>query len=391
MEALGTELAASLSAVVAAVPSHPVGPQALGRALDTTTVTASRLLKALGQTDPIHVLQLVPGPNPLRKLTEKARAIGTDKAACQAALKAVTSFEHLIRNEAGDRGSLRAMLSAWLPEDRREFEAQRRQTAYKALHELEGISCELHLSTFFLRPTGTPNKVDIVSVQGLFGIDRIRPDAVVKVGTRRLERPSATSEPPRLPQTLGGKPALDGLDAVRLDEFCNAPPAPLTAREFGTQVEYSLGPTGFGRGSKVDLLVAEYNPGETVQCDPTKGHAAHFFVAPEMPTRKVVFDLLVHEDIFKQSDVEVLAYNMAAQGPAGAYDPERELDRRECPEPLQELGRGTDRARIMEFPRYTALLEHVGQQLGWDLTPFRVLRLSMSYPLLGQQLTIAFS
>ncbi len=361
-----------------------------------TTVTASRLLKALGQADPVAVLQLLPGPNPMRKMLDAARAAGTDDDICAAAQLEVESFDELIRVEAGDRGSLKAMLSAWLPDDRREFEAQRRQTIFKALTELDGVSCEFELATTIVAPSanGDGSHLDIVSVKCLQGIDRIRPDAVVKLGTRRLSNDgSVTADPTRrrVPLNLDGEPALDGLHTVRLDEYCSARPAPFVAREFGEHVQYSLGPTGFGRQSKVDLVIAEVNRGELPRREPSLERPPYFFSTPEMATRKTVFDLLVHEDVYGGTAPEIINYDTSALGPAVAMDPARELDRRYFPEPLSSLGNGTRRARLLEFPRYSALLENVASKLSYDLDRFRLYRVSLTYPLVGSQVTLAFT
>lgn len=399
VESLGSSIADRLSALVAAVPGRPSGPQALGRALGMTTVTASRLLKAIGQTDPVAVLQLLPGPNPMSKMVAAARRAGTDAETCDTAQRDIDAFDELIRIEAGDRGSLKAMLSAWLPEDRREFEAQRRQTIFKALTELDGVSCEFELSTTIVAPAAdVPNRgdgdLDIVSVKCLQGIDRIRPDAIVKLGTRRVTSPmaeGATEDRPRVPLNLEGEPALDGLHTVRLDEFCNARPAPFDVREFGGHVQYSLGPTGFGRGSKVDLVIAEVNRGELFEREPNEERPPYFFSTPEMATRKAVFDLLVHEDVYRGATPEIINYDTSAMGPAAAHDPARELDRRYFPEPLGSLGPGIRRARLLEFPRYASLLEHVAQKLDYDLDRFRLYRAALTYPLVGNQITLAFT
>ena len=389
VEQLGAGLAESLSALVAQVPKRPNGPQALGRALGMTTVTASRLLKALGQQNPIAVLQLLPGPNPMRKMVDSAEQIGTPAEVCEAARAQVIAFDDLIRDEAGDRGSLRAMLSAWLPEDRSDFEGQRRQTIFKAMSELEGVACEFELSTFLIAPSKTANNIDIVALKCLLGINRIRPDAPVKLATRRL----STVDPDageRVPLNLDGAPALDGLDAVRLDGFCNAPPAPLVARQFGHQVEYALGPTGFGRDSKVDLVIGEMTQDEPLTRGPDSERPPYFFTLPEMPTRNVVFDLMVHKSVFDRAAPTLLYYDTSSLGPAIAADPSRDLDMRHCPEPMEELGLGIQRSRLLEFPRYSSLLEHVGTKLAWDLDEFDVFRVTMSYPMVGRQITLAF-
>lgn len=395
VESLGTALGNGLGALLAALPKRTVGPQRLADALGITTVTASRLLKALGQGDPVAILQLVPGPKPLREIVAAARRAGAPDRECAAAEVLIDDFDALIRDYAGDRSALKAMLSAWLPEERREFEAQRRQMIFKALAELEGVSCELSLDTMILAPSATPGMIDIVGVKGLLGIDRIRPEAVVRLATRRVEWPKSeaqatASEAPRMPLTLDGDPAVDGLHTVRLDDFCAAPPAPLAASTFGPYVQYSLGPTGFGPASKVDLVIAELNRAELRARKPERERPPYTFTIPEMASRKLVFDLLVHDELYDGEGPELLCYDTTGQGPARAGDPARSLDLRSLTDGAQALGSGLPRLRLLEFPRYVPLVEHVFQRLALDPARFRAYRLSQTYPLVGRQFTFAF-
>ena len=183
----------------------------------------------------------------------------------------------------------------------------------------------------------------------------------------------------------------DRLDAVRLDGFCNAPPAPLAARQFGHHVEYALGPTGFGRDSKVDLVIGELVRGEEFGRGPNSERPPFFFTVPEMPTRKVVFDLLVHKGMYERATPTLLYYDTSSQGPAIAADPARDRDLRFCPEPCQELGPGTQLSGLLEFPRYTALIEHVGEKIQWNIDEFDTFRVAMNYPMVGRQITLAFT
>jgi len=399
VEALGTSLANALGAVLAALPRRAVGPQRLGEVLGITTVTASRLLKALSQPDPVAMLQLVPGPKPLREVVGAAQGLGVPAPECVRATALIDEFDALIRTYAGDRSALKAMLSAWLPEERREFEAQRRQAIFKALTELEGVSCELALESRILAPSATPGMLDIIAVKAMLGIDRIRPDAVVKLATRRVltnesGAPVALGDeiaPPRTPLNINGDPALDGLHTVRLDDFCEAPPAPLEARTYGQYVQYSLGPTGFGPASKVDLVIAEVNRAELPHRAPSRERPPYMFFIPEMPGRKMMFDVLVDSDVYGGLGPELLCYDTTGLGAAIPGDPARTLDLRSCTETALALGPGLARLRVLEFPRYTQLLEFVFVRLGLDPGRFRSYRFSQSYPLLGRQVTFAFS
>ena len=391
VELLGIELEKHFNQVITHLPHRIPGPQVLANTLGITTVTASRFLKAISQSDPIATIQLLPGPNPLRRIVEAARGAGVGDVHCQAALDSIDQFDALIRTTAGDRSSFKAMLTAWLPEERKEFEAQRRQSIYKALCELNGVSGECEVNALILHPSETAGAIDILNVKCLLGIDRIRPEAVVFLGTRRLGKDAAEGHAPRFPMTLDGKPALDGLADVRLDEFCNAPPAPLEAEmlEDGT-AQYALAPTGFGPASKVDLVIAELNRGELLDRQPDAEHPPYFFHIPEMATRKLVFDLLVHEEVFPGATPSLLAYDTVAYGPARAGDPSRKLSRRDIAEVVQSVGFDHRRLRLLEFPAYPTLRETVLNKLDWKAEQFRAYRVEISYPLTGCQITLAF-
>ncbi|HPF14959.1 MAG: hypothetical protein H6830_09415 [Planctomycetes bacterium] len=392
VESLGLELETRFSQLLSELPRRIVGPQVLANTLGITTVTASRFLKAISQSDPVAIIQLLPGPNPLQRIITASKEAGVSAETCDATSNAVQAFDELIRSVAGDRSSLKAMLTAWLPEERREFEAQRRQSVFKAMCELNGVSSETALDCLLLHPSETPEAVDIVNIKCLLGIDRIRPDAVVHFGTWRVASQSDRADSkPRVPLTLAGKPALEGLDAVRMDEFCNAPPAPLHAERLDeVQIQYSLAPTGFGPASKVDLVIAELNRGELIGRKPNAETPPYFFGVPEMATRKFVFDLLVHKDVYPGCTPSLLVYDTMGHGPARAGDKGRRLSLRDIPEELESVGTDHRRLRVLEFPAYPQLRERVFQKLGWDAGAFRAYRIEITYPLMGTQITLAF-
>lgn len=156
-------------------------------------------------------------------------------------------------------------------------------------------------------------------------------------------------------------------------------------------VVYSLGPTGFGPSSTVDLVLAEVNPAElTVRRPGEDWLRPYFFQVPELPTRVSVFDLIVHRDVYSEFPLELLAFDTAGRGPASVNDPIRAIDRRRIYEELTPLGVGLSRLRLLEFPRYGELLRQVMQKRGWAAEEFRSYRVKLAYPLLSTQVTLAF-
>lgn len=390
-ERTGTRLAETLTALLGSLPRPTQGPQALADRLGITVVTASRLLRSIAEADPLAVIQKVPGAVPLRRMIDAVNEAGGDSLRVQAAREVVDEFEELIRSHAGHRSAFSAMLSDWLPQGRREFEVRRRQAAYKAVSELKGVSCGLDLATIVVHPSELEGFLDILSIQGSLGIDRIRPDAVVQFGTRAAVAHSKSKSPEgealRNPTNLQGEPAFDGIHSVRLDEFCSKTPAPIVAKRFGDDIQYTLGQTGFGPESSVDLVIAQVTRSAMAHVDLEEVELPpYFFQVPAAPSRAMLFDLLLHRDVFAAGHPKLDVFDTSTRGPARPGREDREVDLMRVSEEIEDLSSRPSRLRFSNYPRYQELLAHSMKALDWDPEAFRAYRLHMAYPLHGTQM-----
>ncbi|MCB9916667.1 MAG: hypothetical protein H6828_16200 [Planctomycetes bacterium] len=389
---VGTQLAQTFGSLLGSLEGRPRRPRTLADALGITTVTASRLLRAVALADPVAVVLQIPGTVPLRRVLDAAEAAGGAPELVERGREAVARFEQLVRGYAGDRSSLDAMLSDWLPGVRREFEVRRRQAVYKSLSELKGLSSELELATIAVHPSQLEQSFDLLSIMGIFGLDRLRPDTPFHLGTLRdvSGQRTAKGEPRRGPHTLDGEPALEGYASVRLDEFCHATPAPLRVRQIGEFMQYSLGETGLGPDSSVDLVVADLNVGE-VPNHPGALRTPTYYHIPSAPAQELLFDLLLHRDVYPGHDPALLVYDTTVRGPARGQEPTRDLDLMSVSESIEFLGDDPARRRFAGYPRYLELLDHAFGKLGWKPEDFRAYRFHMSYPLCGTQVCMSFT
>lgn len=385
--ATGHELRARLARVVSEVPGGAQGPQRLAKALGLDKVLASRLLKALRSSDPLAVIHRLPGPEPLRRALRAARKAGAAPGSVEAALDAVEAFDRLIREDAGDRSSLDALLSAWLPEARREFELRRKQAAFKALSQLKGAYAEVDHSAVFLSPAADGLHLDVVWLIGMSDLQRLRPGVVVKFDTRRL----AGGGRPRRPTNLAGH-ELEGFDdGLRLDQFCTAPPAPIVARPVGDVAHYTLGEVGFGPRSGVDILFAEVNRAELPRFVPAgSGRRGYVFADVKVPAKRLYLDVFVEREVYPGREPELVLYDTTIDGVANVNDPGRDIDRLDLYETIQPLGTGLAKAAIPDLPRWTDALSHVLARLGWEEGDFRGYRVEIDYPIYGSQIVVAF-
>jgi len=383
---LGRRLGKNIGSVLDSVPGGPYGPAELARTLGIDKVLASRVLKAARNRDPMAVVFLSPGPDPLRRVLKAASKKNVEGRLIAEAEEAVDQFDQLIRQEAGDRSSLDAMVSAWLPEARAEFELRRKQATFKAMSQLKGAMAETTMATVMLHPSDNGTHLDVVWISGLLGLQRLRPGAGVKFATRRMIQDGK----PRKPVTLDGVP-VDNLEGVRLDEYCSSPPPPINVNQVNEVVHYTLAGDTFGPRSAVDLVFAEVNLAEIPRFVPADSkRKGYVFAEISTPAKVLHFDVFVHKDVYPGSEPELFIYDTVLDGVASINDPSRDIDRLDMFESIANLGLGLSSCRTADVPHYTDMMRSACQRLHWDSEEFRGYRCRIDYPIYGSQVAMAF-
>jgi hypothetical protein len=329
---------------------------------------------------------MMPGPAPLRQLLQAAADKNVAPEILREGEEAVGQFDALIHQEAGDRTSLDAIISTCLPGTREKFELFNKQAVYRGMAQLKGATADVTLITALLHPAADGERLDGVAIIGALGLRRIRPNAVVHFSTHRLG-PSATAQSPL---TLERKPVED-LRGLLLEPFCSSPLPSLQARHHSTTVHYTLAGDAIGRQSAVNLCFAELTP----RCMRRFRDATKRLYGPSCeittPTKTLVFDVLLHEDVYPGCEPTMLLYDTAVNGVAEMNDPARDIDRLDVAETIQALGKGTSKWRASEVPHYVEIVRHVLNKIGWDGERFHGYRCRVQYPIYGSQLYLAFA
>jgi hypothetical protein len=380
----GSELYRTLKKLLDGIPEGSQGPQRLGTALDLDKVLAHRILKTVKDVNPLAVLQHAPGPDPMRRFVRAAKKNGASLADTKEALLAIDQFHGILREDIGDRSQLDAILSAWLPGSRSEFELRRKQSVFKARSQLLGISAATNLATVILHPSTQGDGIDVVWLAGLYGLRRLRPGARTKLTTRRFVVEGAD----RRPTTLGGE-RVECLEGLRLDAFCSAQPAELEVNHVGEKVQYLLAGEDFGKKAISDLLLAEVNYDEMPRT-PKSGRRPYVFAEIATPTKLLLFDVLVHKDLYPGATPELGTYDTAFDGVVDVNDPSREIDRIDSADRLEMTGRGIEMLPSPEIPMHGELIKHVFESLAWNPDSFRGWRARIDYPLYGAQVAVSF-
>ncbi|MBL8886957.1 MAG: hypothetical protein JNK16_09870 [Phycisphaerales bacterium] len=380
----GDELMSGLTKVLKFVPGNDAGPQRLATELGVDTVLASRLLKAVRSPDSMSMIHRTPGPEPLRRVLKASAKHGVPADVLAAAHEAVDAFENLIDSAAGDRSSLEAILSAWVPEARREFELRRKQAAFRAISQLKGVQANVFAETAIFTPSADGQHCDVVWIKAVSGLSRLRPAAVVKFTSKRgVETPNT-----RLPVTLQGEP-IDSVQNAVVPEFCTSPTPALTAQIVGEQTHYLL--EGVKLGDSIQLMTCEVNRSEIARYVQTsRGRRAWSSSDLAIPAQRFQFDTIVHQDLFPGEHPDLRIYDTAIRGTADRNDPARDIDQFDLLETVEHLGTGLARFASSDVPRYRQMLEFICSKLAYDPMKLRGYRVASDYPLYGSQYAMSF-
>jgi len=250
----GDALLESLRHVIEQVPGADAGPQRLAATLRVDKVLASRLLKAIRSPDGMSAMHRAPGAAPLHRVLKASAAAGVDTVHLDAARVAIDAFEELIHAEVGDRSGLEAILSAWVPEARRDFELRRKQAAFRALSQLKGLMADSFAETAIFWPSDDGERIDVVWVTCIVGLQRLRPGVPVKFTSRRgVEKPDQ-----RRQRTLNGAP-VDTVENTVLEAFSSSLTPTLRADICGEYTHYLLEIVGLGASDAMTLTAVEVN------------------------------------------------------------------------------------------------------------------------------------
>lgn len=383
----GEDLLNGFIRVIEQIPGGDSGPQRLAKELGVDKVLASRILKAIRAPDPMSVVHRVPGPEPMRRLLKASTKHGVNADDLISANGAVDRFESLIQSEIGDRSALEAILSAWVPEARRDFELRRKQAAFRAMSQLKGAQADVYAEAAIFYPSADNEHIDIVWIKAVIGLHRLRPGVRVKFTSHRQIEEFAS----RKTFTLSGEP-VEGVASATLPQFCSSPTPALDVHHAGELMHYLLKEDSFGASSSVDLVTCEVNRAEIPRYIPDdRKRKAWASSDINIPSRRMHFDVLVHQDLYNRAAPELKIYDTAINGQADINDPSREMDQLDLLESIEHLGVGLNRFGSSYVPRYRKLIGDVCDTLHFDEKLLRGYRCIADYPIYGSQTAMVFS
>ncbi len=366
MERLSDRLTQALRAVIRSSPLHGLGPMELARALDIDKTLTSRLMTALRARDSLAALSALPGTVPLRRFVNAAREHGASPRAAKAAERRVRDFEQALQRTFGTRTHLDAALSDALPEARRRQQDAARQSVYRGMALLKGVSFDLASTTWIVHPgRGAGDRVDIQVVAAFVGVRQLRSTARVQLVTSHVQQP-----PPDV--------------ATLLREFCRPADLSLSTLREGVHTIYDISALPIGRDAAADMVFAELMPGAAPRVGSDRDAPLAYGDVVTHPYKRLELNIVLHRDAWPGCTFSVHAYDTTARGRlVDAREAAREADRLALDAAVRrdQVSRGA--LRSSQVPRYPEILRHVTAPLGWNLDEFQLFSCDVGYPVYG--------
>ena len=360
MESLSDRLTEALRAVIRGSPLEGLGPIEVARTLEIDKSLASRLMSALRARDPLEALTALPGAAPIRRFVTAARAHGASPRAATAAERMVREFERTLQRTFGTRTHLDAALSDAVPGARRRQQDAARQSVYRGMALLKGVSIDLVSTTWIVRP-GHPGRVDIRVLAAFIGMRRLRPTARVQLVTSHATRR------PRDPAAL-------------LAEFSTPRDLSVSSHRAGRHTMYELSSLPIGRDAGADVYMTELIP-DAADRRVARGARLAYGDTVTHPCKRLVLTMLVHPEVWAGCGLSLRAYDTAGRGLVDLWDPSRDAERLPLEGAIERGVMTPGALRSSPVPRYAEVVEHVAD--GLDLTGFRVFSCELVYPLYG--------
>jgi hypothetical protein len=372
----------AFAAIVEAVPGLVPRAQEVSEALAIPRKLGWQITRVVCETDPLLVGRYLPARGGMNTFLNGARRRNVPAPLIESAAAAVKEYERLIDTHADDRASLEMMLSACASRADEQTNDAWRKAAFMGNSYIWGVRAKAQLKTHFLFPGAERGRMDIASLRGFVGLRRMRPNVPWVVARARctdddgeVRRPFA-SEPLDKPQA--GKDAGDAVPLLR--EFCSRPLPRFrrTIRQYGfVEDELVEGPVGNTAAitcitGEVSRAVASYYRSEHNRCGAVVARM-------RTPCEVLVFDQLVHEDLFGRISPELIVYSQLSGGPSIPFA-EMERDRLPMCAPVEYLGKGPLVAYTPHVPRYTEMVQYVFDRLELNGERFEVYRVVLPYP-----------
>lgn len=349
----------------------------------------TRLIQALREPDAVFALRRLPSPVSLRAVlrTAEGRGVGPDRIADAA--RSVEDLERLIGRLGGTKSNLDTLIARRVDHSREKIEQNAKQLIFRGMTGLLGVEAEASVIACFAFPSEDIRYIDELVVHGYHRLRRLRPELPLMLGTREMLPDTERAVQGRMfLETLqGGEIAADGATTA-LREFCTDPFPEIEVHIDESRLLYALPAQPDQVGGELDLFFASMLRNADPRVATSDHPRARYAYIPQNPSRHLVFDVYVHEDLWPGVEPELV---LVRSGNAGAPDLlAHSLDRLDYVETLGRFGMSASAVPSQVYPRQRDLVRSIHDRMGWAPESFRLFRCEVKYPVIGIWYTIQF-
>lgn len=363
--------------LVAAVPGLTGRPSEIQRALGLHKTLAWKLAKIVDASDRLTVYRRLPGDGAIAKILDAAARVGVERSRLDAVRTSVRDLERFVERHAGHRETLEIMLAGSSRGRLNDAELSYRKDGFRATSHIWGVQARTVTRSVITWPSADDkDMLDAAIIFGVVDFLRLRPDRPWVVNRWRPTdddgAPIAIQPTPIDSESAGGSPLLR--------DFCSDPNLDVRrAKAPDCTLEDEVAAGQVGTRGAVTLHSAEVlrNVMPRFSVDGSRMYAQNLEL--RTPCRTVVFDHLVHRDLYGRVAPRFKVFGELAGRPL--YVTLRSgMDRLEVFERVEYLGNGSAVLRTPDVPRYDQMIQHVCHRLGWDPDMLDAYRVRMEYP-----------
>ncbi len=366
----------SLGRVVDDLGTPRLGPSALARKLNVHVLLASRTLRAIACESDLEAMLELPSPTGLSKFINAAAPFAKPGSIHDVKL-AVDRLREIIRAYPGGRQALLSAVSGWTPEAGRKREYAAKYGLHQGSAYLVGLEVRTNIFVQIRLPDPT-GRHDLIAVLGRrIGLRRVRAGKPFALHYLRI---SPTEQGGGGQFRLDGQPITGEMEDVMMPEFCSVPAAPLTMdRRANGNITFVL--EGDDPAVNTDCTVAWgalwRAPPRTAQSTGMAGDAVKF----RAPTRRAVWDTLVHRDLHDGFEPAIFArHDTLAPDCKSVLDPAFRLNLIDLGVRFQSLARGLEGMALVDVPDHHRMIGRAMELLGQNPDDFVAFRAECDFP-----------
>ncbi|TVQ64077.1 MAG: hypothetical protein EA378_00195 [Phycisphaerales bacterium] len=369
---------ASVSRITHGLGVPTVGVAELTRALGLDKKLAWQISNLLSERDPLRSARFIPGPQPLKRFCEAARARGVAPEVITQAQSDIRDFQRFVTRHLGDEETFEEIVACHRGSGDDSVSVRMRKQLFQANSSLlrGRAHAIVRTAVFTLDEAGTG--ISFAIVRGLVGLLRYSDGRPWRLSSVR-----ATEGPnPRLGMHLNPLPGIARQDGevpiwkefsrgVGLDGYRTETP--------DGYIEDWVPASPVGLSGKMDCVTAEC--GELPNWryrSPTEPY--HSITSPvQTPCEWIVMDQFIDERIWGEVKPESILLTDVRQGPERPWHARPE-DRLDFAPEVESLGRGIDAVHCVQVPMVSELTRAMFHQLGVEAERYMHFRLMLQYP-----------